>query len=379
MKRLLVLLVLLAAGVVAAALAIPTNAASVNGSAISQQSLNSDVRAIAGSVEYQCYLNAEEYLSSQGTEQVPPVEGAGSAQNSTATSAFVATYLDTEISHRLVLQAASQRGVTVSPAQLAQARTALEAEISTTMTRAFETGSQTGDSALTCGASSPLTGQEVLATMPSSFVSQEVQFVATASALEEDVAGVGSSEADLERFFDAHRSEFDTVCLSAAAYTSESAAEAGAAAVAFGTPFIEVAASATQSASLGCGVLSSFASALGTTAATLDKLAIGQASVPLQTSGGWFIVSPSSRTPSSWDQARQAVAQAVQLKGASATQRILTAAERRSSVQVNPQYGIWVSEVATVLTPLTPQPTDVLNASANEPGSSTASAGTSGG
>ena len=68
MKRLLVLLVLLVGGLVAAALSVPTNAAVVNGTAISQQQLNSDVSAIAGSPYYQCYLNSEDYLASNGSQ-----------------------------------------------------------------------------------------------------------------------------------------------------------------------------------------------------------------------------------------------------------------------------------------------------------------------
>ncbi len=80
MKRFLVLLLVLVAGVVAAALAVPSNAATVNGSAISQDSLNSEVHAIAASVPYQCYLNSQAYLTSNGTSGLPPVVGAGTGR-----------------------------------------------------------------------------------------------------------------------------------------------------------------------------------------------------------------------------------------------------------------------------------------------------------
>ena len=59
------------------------------------------------------------------------------------------------------------------------------------------------------------------------------------------------------------------------------------------------------------------------------------------------------------------MANAVQQAGSAATQKALTADERHSSVSVNPQYGVWVPVNASVLTPLTPEPTDVLNATAN--------------
>ena len=143
MKWLIVLLVVLGGGLAAAAFSVPTNAAVVNGAAISQQTLNSDVSAIAGSAYYQCYLNSEAYLSSGGSEQLPPVAGAGQGQNAgdhpTATSAFVASYLDTEIGHQIVLQLADARQVTVTPAQLADARTALTEQISSVMSEILQT------------------------------------------------------------------------------------------------------------------------------------------------------------------------------------------------------------------------------------------------
>ena len=59
----------------------PTNAAVVNGTSISQQPLNSDVDAIAASADYQCYLNSQQYLSSNGESALPPVTGAGTGQD----------------------------------------------------------------------------------------------------------------------------------------------------------------------------------------------------------------------------------------------------------------------------------------------------------
>ena len=169
-----------------------------------------DVSAIAGSTDYQCYLNSEEYLSSGG-EQLPPVTGAGTGQNSgdnpTATTAFVATYLDTEIDHQLVVQLADTRHVTVTQADLAAARTTLTNQISGVMQEVTQTA-QGENPHFTCSATGqPISGDTVLASMPASFVDQQVQFVATVTALEEDLAGVGSSPADLERYFEAHSSD----------------------------------------------------------------------------------------------------------------------------------------------------------------------------
>ena len=232
MKRFLVLLVVLAGGLAAAAFTVPSNAATVNGTTISQQDLNSDVTAIANSTYYQCYLNSQEYLSSEGEQELPPVLGAGTGQyagdHPTATSAFVASYLETDIGHQLLLQAAAEHHVSVTETDLASARSNLTEQISEVMSEILQT-QQAQNVRYSCSLTGQaLTGEQVVSTLPASFVDAQVQFVAEATALQEDLAGVGSSEADLQNYFAAHGAQFDTACLSAAVYSSQSAAEAGA-------------------------------------------------------------------------------------------------------------------------------------------------------
>jgi hypothetical protein len=369
-KWLLVLLVLLACGLVAAALSVPTNAAVVNGSAISQQQLNSDVSAIADSPYYQCYLNSETYLASNGSQQLPPVQGAGKGQNPgdnpTATSAFVATYLDTEIGHELVLQVAAKRDVTVTQAQQAGARTALSNQISSVMQQVSQTA-QGQNPKFSCGPrAAPLTGEEVLGQLPASFVDSQAQFVATATALQESVAGVGSSESDLVRYYTRHRSEFDTVCFNGAAYSSESDAASAAASVASGTPFDQVAANAVQHGTIPCNLLTSLAGELGVSPSSLDHLTPGKVSEPINVNGGYLLLELSSRTPTPFDKAKPVVSQAAQAAGSQVAQQAVTAAERRASVKVDPRYGTWVPVTASVFTPFTPKVSDVLNPGANE-------------
>jgi hypothetical protein len=376
-KRLIVLLVLVVGGLVAAALSVPTNAAVVNGTAISQQQLNSDVSAIAGSPDYQCYLNSQTYLSSNGSSQLPPVQGAGKGQNQgdnpTANSAFVATYLDTEIGHELVLQVAAQRGVTVTQAQLANAQTSLSNQISQVMNEVAQT-QQGQNPAFSCGHTPPLTGEEVLGQLPVSFVDDQVHFVATATALQETLAGVGSSESDLAKYYTSHRSEFDTVCFNAAAYSSQSAAEAAAASVASGTPFAQVAANATQHGTIPCGVLVYVAEQeLGVNPDSLVHLTTGKVSDPINVNGNYLLLEVSSRTPTPYGQARSLVGQVAQNAGSQVAQRTVTAAERHASVSVDPRYGTWVPISASVFTPFTPERTDVLNPAANEVGASSPS------
>ena len=232
MKRLLVLLIVLAGGVAWAAFSVPSNAATVNGGSISQHDLNSDVSAIAGSAYYQCYLNSQDVpvverepsscrrssararASTPGTtRRPPPGSSPTTSRPRSATSSS--------------LQVAAEHHVTVTQAELATARANLTEEITSVMSEILQT--QQGQN-VRYGCS--VTGQaadrdEVLATMPSSFVDEQVQFVATATALQEDLAGVGSSDGDLQAYFDAHSAEFDTACLTAAVFSSQSAAQDG--------------------------------------------------------------------------------------------------------------------------------------------------------
>ncbi len=371
MKWLLVLLVFLGGGVAAAAFAVPTNAATVNGTTISQDALNSDITAIAGSAEYQCYLNSEDYLSSNGSQAgLPPVTGAGKGQNAgdhpTANSAFVATYLSTEIGHEIVLQLAARRHVTVGPEDLAAARASLSQEISSVMSQVAQTA-QGNNPEFSCGATtSPLTGADVLKSLPSSFVDQQVQFVATASALQEDLAGVGSSAGDLETYYDGHRSEFDTVCYNAAEFTSEATAKTAQAAVNSGTAFSSAVSSASQSGTFPCSPLVALAADIGADVPTLQGVALNKASAPIEVNGNYLVLQLTKRSASPYASVKSDVSQVVQQLGSQKAQTAITAAERRSSVTIDPRYGEWQQANAEVLTPFVPRPSDVLNPSANE-------------
>jgi hypothetical protein len=86
---------------------------------------------------------------------------------------------------------------------------------------------------------------------------------------------------------------------------------------------------------------------------------------PIDDNGTYLLLQITSRTPTPFSKAKAAVANAVQAKGSTATRSALAAVEGHSDVSVNPQYGVWVPVSASVLTPLAPEPTDVLNATAN--------------
>jgi hypothetical protein len=367
MKWLLLLLVVLAGGVAAAALTVPTNAVVVNGSTISQQSLNSDLTAIAASPLYQCYVNSQAFLSSNGQQVLPPVSGAGKSQDSdhhpTATTSYTATYLDLRIQHELITQMAARRHIEVTQAELDQARSDYTNQISQVMTQIEQTA-QGQNPRYTCGSTTPLTGTEVLSTMPPAFVDQQVQFVATTVALEENLAGIGSSEADLRAYFEEHHSEFDTVCVTLAGYATQSDAEAAAAQVAAGTPFSQVAQQAQPQQ--GCLNLSQLVAQLPSSA-MLGSQPVGAISAPIQVSSGYVLIQVTSRTKADYSAAKRYVSQAAQQKGATKASAAVTAVQRHAHVSIDPRYGVWVSTLAQVFTPFVPRTSDVLNPVANSP------------
>ena len=151
--------------------------------------------------------------------------------------------------------------------------------------------------------------------------------------MEEDLAGVGSSPADLQNYFDARRAIFDTVCMSAAVYSSESAAQAAKASVAFGTPFSTLVSDTASSGggAQGCHPLPKWESSLPPDAG-LGSLATGAVSSPITVSSGYVLLQITSRTPTTYSKVKTDVANVVQEAGSMATQKALAADERRSSV-----------------------------------------------
>jgi hypothetical protein len=369
-KRFVILLVVLAGGLVAAALAIPTNAAVVNGTNVSQAQLNSDVRAVAASPDYQCFLNSQTYLASQGSAEAPPVLGAGTGQNvgdnPTATSVFVSQSLQQEIDLQTVNQLAARSQVTVTQSQLDNARKVYEAEITEIMAEVAQTA-QGENPAFSCSVTGkPLTGSQVLSTLPASYVDQQVQYIASVTALREHFSGYGSTDAGLLRYYQSHLSAFDTGCFTVAVFSSQSDATAAKASVASGTPFSTVATGTQGGGPQGCIVLAQIAAELPSSA-NLQALPLNTVSDPINDGSMYLLVEVTKRTHTDFSAVKTLVSQAVQQAGATKTQAALAAAQRHSDISVNAQYGVWVAVPGQIHVPFAPRPSDVPNLKANEP------------
>jgi hypothetical protein len=377
-KRFIVALIIAAGGLAAAAFAIPKNAATVHGTAITQNQLNADVTAIAKSPDYQCYLNAQAYLESSGQQITAPVVGAGQSTGSTsyptATTAFIGPYVATKINQVMVTHLATTRGLTVTSKEVTSAQKELQGQITETMAQA---GQHTQSPSITCGAAVPLTGKVILATMPGWFNQQAATSNAEAGALENSLSGANTT-AGLMAYYNAHRSLFDTACFSDAEYSTQADAQTAATQVAAGTPFAQVAAAAaTGSGAQGCQNLYGIAQQLSSVI-DLNTLKTGTVSPPISVQGTYLLLEITSRTPTSFAKAEASVREALSQVGGTAAGKLLVAAEKRTPITVDPRYGTWKPALGEVAVPTTPPVNDVCNPGANLPATASAAATSSG-
>ncbi len=352
MKRLVLVLVVVAAGVAAAAFAVPRNAATVNGTGITQSALNSDLSAIAGSPSYQCYLLAQEAVRTNGQGTLPAVQGAGAGTYSTA---FTDYWLGQMVNAQVIEQAVAARHSTVTAADVSAARSDLTASISSTI-------GEVSGTQLQC----PVTASQVLASLPSSFVNEQVQLQAASEALLAPTSA-GVTETDLRRYFEAHQSHFDTLCVSGIIASSTATASQLRAEVESGTPFAQVArtsstdtASAAKGGALGC-----FTPAEPTYASLetdVGSLGVGQVTQPLAGGNGEYVLlEVTKRTPGSFSAVQSVVRKALLQSGEQHAGAVITAALRRSTVWVDPRYGTWTRRSATLgVVPPTSPPADTL-------------------
>ena len=292
-----------------------------------QQDLNSDVSAIANSAYYQCYLNSEEYLSSQGSAQSPPVLGAGTGQyagdHPTATTAFVASYLETDIGHQLLLQLADERNVTVTPSDLVTARSNLTGQISEVMSEILQT---------------PAGPERALRLQPDRPAADRAAGPGHHAGLVRRPAGAirgrgqrpggGPGRRRLERrrpaelLLGAQRAVRHGLPHRRRLFERERSAGRREPRSPAGTPFATLAAgtSASGGGAQGCDVLSDLITKLPAEA-DLKSLATGAVSPPINDNGTYVLLQITSRTPTAYSKAKTAVENAVQQAGATATQK----------------------------------------------------------
>lgn len=325
------------AGVVAAgAFSVPAPAATVNGVAISRGTLDSELSTIATDQAFACYLDASVAVRSGDLASLPSISG--SAQGTFDTS-FVDFWLSQQIDNLLVERLAADQHLALGATALAAGRADLEGSIDAVLGQAAAaSGSQTA----VCAPS----GAAVVATLPAAMADELVRAQAAGDLVLAHAAGYGLSTADLLRYFLAHPSKFETICLSGIQVASQSTATSVRAAIEAGEPFATAAkadstdsTSAPNGGALGC--YSANEGAYATVAHDVAGLAVGQVSQPVSNNGSYLLLEVTSDLPAAFDAVTPAVRQAILAAGSTKASKELSSLTKHAQVSVDPRYGGW--------------------------------------
>jgi parvulin-like peptidyl-prolyl isomerase len=348
---------LIASGALSAACNVTPPAATANGTVISTNSLNSQLRTLQSTQYGACLLQLENPGST-------PTSGQGAGGPGTYTTAFAGAVLESEVGELLAQQYALSKGLTVSSADLSTARSefaaTLDGEISAAVQQSVSTGST---SFCESPSGSNLTGAQLLAGLPKSVADAQVLNQAYDEKLLAD--GADLSARAIFDFYLANKSEFTADCVSRIVTSSESAADQVVAQLNAGASFASVAKSNsidTQTAANGGALGCSFSQSEVEQQLEQQNIPVGRPTAPVQSSGSgqWFIYEVTSQTL----EPLSAVTSVVRRELLQATANVdrvskeIIAFAHRSEVTVDPRYGTW--ERATIVPPVAPPPQYLL-------------------
>ena len=345
-----------------AALFVPGPAATVDGSSVSRTALNGNLTAIRSSTDYRCYLSERESLNAGRAVSVQLQGAPATAATGVYATTFVDGWLGQMVQAQVTANLVARDGIEVTPGDLTVGRSVLERRISAVLTTyAQDAGSTTG-----CGGS----GTAVLASVPASFAAEQVRAQTDQSLLDAKAAGGGLTGLAITHYFDAHRADFDKVCLSVIVVPTKKKATTLATAIEGGASFTQEAkansidsTTAANGGVAGCGVLA------GTSLLEpLADLSIGTVSAPIAYNGSYLLAEVTSRSPTSFSTVQGTVMTVLLLAGQAKADAQITAAIRRAHVGVDPRFGTLKPGTALVAPPSSPSPASLLTARANHPG-----------
>jgi len=350
-------IVVVGAIVAAGAVSVPSTAVTVDGTSISRATVNRDLATIEQNQTFGCYLAASVVIRSGNAAGLPPIQGSG--RTGTYNTSFVDFWLSQQINNLLIEHLAAQQHLSLDPTAMSAGQADLVESVSSTLA---EAAVATGQSAV-CAPS----GQAVVGALAPRVRGELVRAQAAGDLVLAHAAGYGLTRAELARYFGAHRSQFQTICLSAIQTSSQAGAILARAAVAGGKSFASVAQSvstdATSAANGGqLGCFSPSQGAYATVANDVKGLAVGELSQPLSNNGSYLVLQVTSNLPVAFSSVVPAVRQAVLVAGASKASRELAALTRNAQVSVDPRYGRWSGASGIgIEAPRSPALTDLLN------------------
>ncbi|MHB8330009.1 MAG: peptidylprolyl isomerase [Acidimicrobiales bacterium] len=357
MKRLVPVALLCALAVAGAGCDVSATAATVGGSTITRSALDAQLSQIAGSAYAQCALQI------QGVNLPTPLTGAG---DFTVNSAFATFELSTLVLERLVDEDLARRHHPVTAAAVRAAHADFVAQLTPS------------SSASPCPGA--IAGQRLVAQLPAGFVDAQVRFLAAQEQLASALGHVDLGQAALLRYYKANAAQFDEVCLSDIAVSTQSQAQSIHDAIAGGTTTFAAQAQQssidTQTAPNG-GAIPCVPSSQIVNSVILGAIAglsPGQMSQPVfeaqaGTNGVWFIIQVDGRPRVPFAQAEPQIRQNLLAAQNAAVSAEFTRITHHASVVVDPRYGSWSADQG-VRPPVPPRPSDLLSPGAGQASSS---------
>ena len=331
-------------------------AATVNSATIPVSSLNAELASLNESAAGQCLLSLK-------FPQSLSLAAEGAGGSGTYQTSFVSTVLGSSVYNLLATQYATAHGVTLSAADLTAARSNYEATLDGAIKSQIQQDSALGGTP-TCvdAAGNALTGKKVLAGLPPAVQSTEV----SDQAIEELLLAHGAdvSDAAVLKYYAANTSAFTLDCVGVIVVADQATADsvynklkAGAAFAALATSISTDAKTAAAGGQLGCN----FPESQVLTALQVGSVTVGSPVTPEQTkTGSWEIFQVTSRTVLPVTEVTSDIRQAL-LQTTANRNRVsaeVLAFAKKSSVDVNAQYGTWTR--AQIVPPASPAPRYLL-------------------
>lgn len=288
-------------------------AAKVDNKAISEGDLTNELRSIAANGPYLKLVESRQQV--KGT-------GAG-----TFDAAFTALALTRQIYYRLISTELATRKLVVRPEDLAAARASVIEQIQ---------------------------GEDVFKDFPKNYQDELIRRQAQLDLLTLSLNGVtGSAEDAARAYYDGHKDEFASACVSHILVATREKADDVRARIARGEDFAAVAkaeSTDTQSAQkggeLGCDITHDTGFVPEFLLAVFNQ-PVGEVGAPVQTQFGFHVIKVTSRQTPPYDQAKD---QARQKLSAAGQEKLLTWLQEtvsKAKIEINPKYGTFNKEGAS--------------------------------
>ncbi len=304
---------LVAFALLATACSSSSYAAKVDDKSISEDALETELRSIAANGPYLKLIESRQQ-----------VKGSGAG---TFDAAFTALALTRQIYYQLIGTELASRKLSVSPDDLAAARATVIEQIQ---------------------------GEDVFQDFPKSYQDELIRRQAQLDLLTLSLNGVeGSSEEAARKYYDTHKDEFASSCVSHILVNDQGRADDVRARIAGGQDFAAVARaesqdtqSAQKGGELGCNISQS-TGFVPEFMLAVSTQPVGEVGAPVKTQFGFHIIKVTSRQTPPFeeveDQARQRLA-------ANGQEKLLTWLQEtiaKADIQINPKYGTFNKEGAS--------------------------------